>query len=148
VLGHDSPRVNRLPSILIVDGDLDTRQLYRTILEPIADSILEAGDGQAALETAIETHPDMVITETRLRTLDGYALCERLRADPTTSQSLRLVVTASARVVDLQHATQAGADRLLVKPCTPEDLRGTVVEMWTQRPAPGKDRSDGAQFTG
>src|ERR1041385_6242385 len=113
----------RRPLILIVDGDDDTRLLYRIILEPVAESILEAEDGAAALAAACERHPDVVITETRLRRLDGYSLCERLRADPATSSCLRLVVTGSAQPSDLAHARECGADRLLIKPCTPEDLR-------------------------
>jgi len=124
---------SRLPSVLIVDGDDDTRFLYRTILEPVAGSILEANDGAAALITAATTHPDVIITETRLRRLDGYTLCERLKADPDTSSSLRLVVTGSAQTSDLVHAKASGADQLLIKPCTPEVLRATVVEMWSHR---------------
>jgi CheY-like chemotaxis protein len=139
VLGHhEGSPAGRLPSILIVDGDDDTRELYRTILEPVAGSILEADDGVAALDAVTQLHPDLIITETRLRGLDGYALCERLRADPQTAHSLRLVVTASARVSDLTHAAECGADRLLVKPCTPEALRAIVLDMWSQRAVEAK----------
>ena len=53
VLGPAPGSHNRLPAILIVDGDDDTRELYRTILAPVAESILEADDGVAALEAAI-----------------------------------------------------------------------------------------------
>ena len=120
----------RRPSILIVDGDDDTRLLYRTILEPIASSILEAEDGAAGLAAALAQHPDVVITETRLHRLDGYSLCERLKADSHTSSSLRLVVTGSALPSDFEHARESGADRLLTKPCTPEDLQSTVLHMW------------------
>ena len=123
----------RRPSILIIDGDDDTRLLYRTILEPVAESILEAEDGAAGLAAALERHPDVVITETRLRRLDGYSLCERLKADPHTSSSLRLVVTGSALPSDIVHARQSGADRLLTKPCAPEDLKSTVVYMWSHK---------------
>lgn len=123
----------RRPSLLIVDGDDDTRLLYRTILEPVTESILEAEDGASALDTALEQHPDVVITETRLRRLDGYSLCERLKADPRTSGSLRLVVTGSAQPADVVHARESGADRLLTKPCTPEDLKSTVVHMWCHK---------------
>ena len=134
--GRSTPRFAlpaRRPSILIVDGDDDTRLLYRTILEPVAESILEAEDGAAGLAVALERHPDVVITETRLLRLDGYSLCERLKADPHTSSSLRLVVTGSVQPSDIVHARQSGADRLLTKPCTPEDLQSTVVHMWSHK---------------
>jgi CheY-like chemotaxis protein len=124
---------DRLPSILIVDGDDDTRDLYRTILAPVAQSILEADNGVAALQAVMRARPDLIITETHLRTLDGFSLCERLRDDPLTCQTLRLVVTGAARAVDLERASQSGADRLLIKPCTPEALRATVVAMWRER---------------
>ena len=135
-MGHPTPVFAlpaRRPSILIVDGDDDTRLLYRTILKPVAGSILEAEDGAAGLAAALEQHPDVVITETRLRRLDGYSLCERLKADPHTSSSVRLVVTGSAQPSDFVHARESGADRLLTKPCTPEDLKSTVVHMWSHK---------------
>ena len=117
-----------IPSILIVDGDDDTRLLYRTVLAPVATVILEAGDGATALAAAVDRQPDVVITEIRLRRLDGFTLCELLRANPLTRHCFRFVVTADGLAAG--RAAQSGADRVLIKPCTPEDLITTITEMW------------------
>jgi len=126
-----------VPSILIVDGDADTRLLYRMVLEPLTGTILEADDGMDALSIAEQHPPSVVITETRLRRLTGLNLCSQLRANPRTSGSCQLVVTGDALPADLARASIAGADRVLTKPCLPEALRDAVVALW-------KSHTDGA----
>jgi CheY-like chemotaxis protein len=122
-----------VPSILIVDGDADTRLLYRTVLEPLAATILEADDGVDALSVAAQHPPSIVITETRLRRLTGFSLCSELRDNPRTTASCRLVVTGDALPADLVRASIAGADRVLTKPCLPDALRDAVVALWESR---------------
>src|SRR5437868_6005509 len=94
-----------VPSILIVDGDGDTRLLYRVVLESLAGTILEADDGKDALSVAAQHRPSVVITETRLPGLTGFDLCSELRANPRTSAGCRLVVTGDARPADLVRAS-------------------------------------------
>jgi putative two-component system response regulator len=118
-----------IPSILIADSDPDTRLLYRMIIEPHAGLVLEANDGLEALRVATQTPPALVILETRLRRLDGYRLCQRLRANPLTRATRQLVVTADAYLADLTRAAQAGADRVLTKPCSPDALLEVVMAL-------------------
>ena len=74
---------------------------------------------------------------TQLHRIDGYALCALLRKDPITSSATIIVVTADALPADTQRAMRAGADEVLVKPCTPEHMIAAVHRAWP-RPAPGE----------
>jgi two-component system chemotaxis response regulator CheY len=122
-----------LPSILIVDGDADTRLLYRTLLAEHAGGVSEAEDGAEALGKAICRPPDVVLMETRLRRIDGYQLCAQLRREDATSHAAIVVVTSAAQPEDLERAAAAGADHVLVKPCAPGALLDATLRTWRHR---------------
>jgi CheY-like chemotaxis protein len=100
--------------------------LLKTLLRPFAHSITEAEDGAEALGKALTEHPALVVTETRLRRVDGFSLCSVLRRDPATQSARILVVTSEAFPSDTARALAAGANAVLVKPCDPDDLIATV----------------------
>ena len=70
--------------ILVVDPDDDTRTLLATALRLADCDVFEARDGREALAKALSDPPALVLTETTMPFLDGYALCRILRADVTT----------------------------------------------------------------
>jgi CheY-like chemotaxis protein len=111
---------------LLVDADPDTRLLYKAVLEPLGHLIIEAEDGAEALGKALSDRPALIVTETRLPRVDGFALCSMLRRDPDTRSIHIIVVTGAAAVADRIRALEAGADAVLVKPCEIAELVGTV----------------------
>jgi len=142
------PSAALLPSLLVVDGDDDTRMLYRTMFAPFANTIIEAEDGAEALGKALCERPALIVTETRLRRVDGFALCSLLRKDPATQATAIVVVTGSALPADITRAVEAGADRVLIKPCRPEDVVEVARGLWEHRnnlsAAPASARDGGA----
>jgi CheY-like chemotaxis protein len=110
------------PSILVVDADADTRALYHDSLAIAGCGVVEAPDGRDALVQALMHPPALVITEIRLPFIDGYALCEILRGDRATTDIPILVITSEARPEEANHARESGADVVLVKPTTPEQM--------------------------
>jgi CheY-like chemotaxis protein len=111
------------PSILIVDTDTDTRAFYRQSLARGGyDVVMEASDGRDALVQALAHRPALVITEIRLPFIDGYALCELLRRDGATANVPIVVITSEARPAQIGRAQQSGADVVLVKPTTLENI--------------------------
>jgi len=111
---------------LLVDRDADTRELYATCLRAAGYDVEEAEDGREALAKAIELHPDIVITETRLPGMDGFTLCARLLKESSTRDIPIVFVTGDAFERDLQRARDAGGEAVLVKPCAPDDLLAEV----------------------
>lgn len=79
--------------VVAADADADTRALYRAILGPLNVVLVEAADGRDALVKCLVEPPALLITETRLPGVDGYALCELLRRDAVTRSMPILVVT-------------------------------------------------------
>src|SRR5262245_59964493 len=135
------------PSVLIVDPDSDTRLLYRTVFGEIAHSIVEAEDGAEALGKAICASPSVILTETRLRGLDGYALCQQLRREIRTRAATIVIVTATVPV-EIVRATTAGADGIVSKPCLPDALVDTGIQCWKGREAVSWDDNSGTRGGG
>jgi CheY-like chemotaxis protein len=118
--GRHLPELAPRPTILIADADADTRELYRAIFPPHQYVVEECDDGAEALGRALARRPDLIITETHLTRIEGFALCRLLRADPITRMVPIVVVTSAAGMGDAARAMQAGASQVLVKPCDPE----------------------------
>jgi two-component system, cell cycle response regulator DivK len=111
---------------LVVDSDRDSRQMYTEYLQRAAFEVFEAEDGREALAKAISRRPGIIVTETQLPGIDGFHLCELLRADLFTRATPIIVVTADAYPPDLVRAERAGADVVLTKPCLPDQLLATI----------------------
>lgn len=109
-------------SALIADHDEDTRRMYGEFLRHSGIALEEASDGPDALAKALANAHDVVITDTRLPGISGYELCELLRRDNATKTTPIIVVTGEAYATNLERASRAGADSVLVKPCLPDVL--------------------------
>lgn len=119
---HNSPQPGMPASILVVDADDDTRAFYREWFARYGCEVVEAPDGRDALTKALVRPPALVLTETNLPFVDGYALCEILRRDPATRHVPILVITAESRPREIERARRAGADSVLVKPTMADEM--------------------------
>ena len=93
--------VDRYPNVLIVDDTEDARRLIRRILQAQGNyTILEAVDGQQAIEIASKELPDLVILDLMMPELDGFGVLDALKADPNTAPIPVIVVTAKELTPD------------------------------------------------
>jgi CheY-like chemotaxis protein len=89
---HDDTRRTR--RIFVVEPDDETRALYGQLLQRAGCEVVEASDGRDALVKAFAQAPTLVMTDTRLPMLDGYALC---RSGPAASVLRRLATPSERR---------------------------------------------------
>ncbi|MEX1181915.1 MAG: response regulator [Gemmatimonadota bacterium] len=108
--------------VLIVDRDADSRNVYRIMLEHHGFEVVEASDGERAVEIAIASMPAIVVTELTLAQMDGHALLARLKADPATAEVCVIVLTARALREDRERSVGAGCAAFLTKPIEPQAL--------------------------
>ena len=120
------------PLILIVEGDLDTRVLYREYLRHAGFCTADAHDGHQALATVRELRPDAVLTEFALPGTDGFEFCRAVKASVSTRHIPVLAVTGRLEYLDApDRFTQAGIAQVLVTPCS---LRVIAEELQRLRP--------------
>ncbi len=109
--------------ILVVDDDPLIRRLIATTLEDVAGfELLEAEDGQAAVETAAGTSPQIVFLDIDMPRMDGITACAQLRRVPTAAGATIVMLTAATDDRAERRAAEAGADLFLTKPFSPLDL--------------------------
>jgi CheY-like chemotaxis protein len=108
--------------ILIVEDDRDLRRLYTTALRLAGFEVRESGNGFDALhQLDLQPKPDCVVLDLMLPVLSGQAVKQELAASAEMRHIPVVIVTGSdADVSDL------GANCVLRKPATPEDLVGAV----------------------
>lgn len=117
------------PLILIADDRASSRELLRTVLERAGYAVLEAGDGEAAVEQALSGNPDLILLDLQMPKLDGYGVLARLRADERFRTVPVLALTASAMSGDRERIMAAGFTDYLSKPAGPELLREAVARL-------------------
>jgi two-component system chemotaxis response regulator CheY len=118
-------------TILVVDDDPSIRALITTTLEDVADfELVEAPNGQQAIETASQLSPEIVFLDLEMGPgLDGVETCRRLRSQPSTADCRIVMLTGhnDERVED--RARGAGVDLFLTKPFSPLGLLRLVDEL-------------------
>lgn len=102
--------------VLVVEDDLLNRMFYCATLEGNGFQVAALEDGRAALETAREFAPDLVITDIQLPHVSGLKVIASLRADPALTQVPVLAVTAYVGKGEEARIRRAGANDYLPKP--------------------------------
>jgi CheY-like chemotaxis protein len=117
----------------LVEDDPSVAQIYRLKLELDGYRVDVAPDGEAALEMARRTRPDIVFLDIRLPRLDGLGVLEALRSDPAT-EPLPVVILSNFNEAELvERGARLGAlDHLIKSQTTPARLVGGI-ESWLKR---------------
>jgi PAS domain S-box-containing protein len=118
-----------MATILVVDDRATNRQVLVTLLGYQHHRLLEASDGAEALAMVSTHHPDLVITDILMPTMDGYEFVRQLRADPDIAATAVIFYTAHYH----QHEADAiarscGVRQILAKPSEPEVILRVVAE--------------------
>ena len=116
--------------VLLVEDDPSVAQMYKLKLELDGYRVEVAPDGEAALEMARRTAPDIVFLDIRLPKLDGLGVLEALRSDPAT-EPVPVVILSNFNEAELvERGAKLGAlDHLIKSQTTPARLVGGI-ESW------------------
>ncbi len=116
-------------TLLIADDEPHIVSLVRATLEDDQIRVLEAADGETALELAQAAHPDVILLDVHMPRLDGLEACCRLRSDRQFDQTKIILLTAAAQTADEARGLAAGADHYLTKPFSPIRLLSLVQSL-------------------
>jgi DNA-binding NarL/FixJ family response regulator len=114
--------------VVLADDQALVRAGFRALLERTDDMdvVGEAADGAAAVASARETIPDVVLMDVRMPVLDGIEATRRITADPSLPDVRVLVLTTFEVDEYVFEALRAGASGFLLKDVEPDDLRQAV----------------------
>ena len=112
--------------VLIVDDDPNLLASLVLVMEHGGYEVHTAQTGEEALAGAERWAPQLVLLDVMLPGLDGYAVCQRLRADPRRAGLRVVMLSARVRPVEVAKGLALGADAYLTKPFSIRDLRDEV----------------------
>ncbi|MGO4388956.1 response regulator [Microvirga sp. 2YAF29] len=118
-----------LKRILIVEDTEDNRQILRDLLTNAGFDIVEAHDGEAAVEAASKHHPDLILMDIQLPIMNGYEAIRRIKSDAKLQPIPIIAVTSYALSEDKEKARAAGCDGYVAKPFSPRQLLATVRDL-------------------
>jgi two-component system chemotaxis sensor kinase CheA len=101
--------------VLVVDDSELMRDVAASTLRGMGHEVDEAVDGRDALARIERRLPDLVVTDLDMPVLDGFALIERLRAEPRTARVPIVVLTSNETDASMRRAGALGADAYVLK---------------------------------
>jgi two-component system chemotaxis response regulator CheY len=110
--------------VILVDDSRAMRMILRRIVGQLGFEIMEAEDGQAALEavTNSENVPDLALIDWNMPRMNGLELVCALRDDPRTRDMTLVMVTTEGEQSQIVRALAAGAHEYVIKPFTSDSM--------------------------
>ncbi|HEX9922541.1 MAG TPA: response regulator [Anaerolineae bacterium] len=120
-----------MKKILIVDDQVEVRELVQVTLEIGDYQILTAENGQEAIQIAQAEHPDIILLDIMMpgSDIDGLEACRRLKSDAQTSDITIVMLSAKGQESDISAGNDAGADDYFTKPFSPIALIEKVEQV-------------------
>jgi DNA-binding response OmpR family regulator len=115
-----------MTAILVADDDMDIRDLVAFKLEQAGFEVTAVDNGLAALTSARQALPDLVVLDVMMPGMSGIDVCRELRGDRSTSGLPIILLTARAQEGDVEVGFGVGADDYIVKPFSPRELVSRV----------------------
>jgi CheY-like chemotaxis protein len=110
------------PKVLVVDDEPAIRDTLSFMLEMEGFQVAVAADGVEALARIAQDPPEVVLLDVMMPKLDGYRVCEAIKADPRTAGVKVVMLTAMGQAADRARALAAGADAYVAKPFDEDGL--------------------------
>jgi two-component system cell cycle response regulator DivK len=134
-LGEEMEEVKTgLPKkILIVDDNRDSRELVVKILKNKGYQMIEAIDGEEALEKAITENPDLILMDISIPKIDGYEVTRRLKSQVGFKDTPIIALTAHAMKGDREKAMEAGCEGYISKPIDIHELPNQIKSYLKER---------------
>lgn len=116
-----------MATVLLIEDDAESRRATASLFSREDWTILEAGDGEAGINLALEHRPELVLCDLLMPKANGFQVCRSIRRN---LQRTRIIIISGRDYgVDRTSAIEAGADEYLVKPILWENLQEVITRV-------------------
>lgn len=115
--------------VLVVDDNVDSADAMAMLLRAYGHHVETANDGEEALDLAERIRPDAVLLDIGMPKLNGFEVCQRLRARPWASTTLIVAQTGWGQSQDRQRTQDSGFDKHLTKPVDPDEVHELLLSL-------------------
>lgn len=116
-------------TILLVEDEILVRNLLLSTIANDDYTLLEANDGDEALDLVRQHHPALVLLDVSMPKRSGFEICHEIKTDPNTSHIHVIILTAHDTTEYREKGESAGADRFFTKPFSPLALLRAIQEL-------------------
>lgn len=109
-------------TILIVEDEKDIVRMLEYNLKKEGFKTISTRDGESAVVAVKEKHPNLVVLDLMLPSIDGLEVCKMIKSDPKNSSIPIIMVTAKGQESDKVIGLELGADDYMTKPFSPREL--------------------------
>lgn len=109
-------------SILLVDDNAQNLELMQAFLEELPCKIQTASDGVEAIEKIESSCPDLLILDVMMPRMSGFEVCQKVKSQPSTRDTVVIMVTALNEVSDYERAVECGTNDFITKPVNKLEL--------------------------
>jgi CheY-like chemotaxis protein len=117
---------DRTRKVLVVDDEPHIVRLVSFALSNHGFDVIDAADGEEAIELARQEQPDIILMDVMMPVMDGLEASRRLKGDPKTAAIPIVMLSAKSQQYEQEAGLEGGAERYIVKPFTPKELVGEV----------------------
>ena len=118
-----------MKTCLIVDDSKVVRMVARKILEGLNFEIVEAEDGQQAIDACLEEMPDGVLLDWNMPVKNGLEFLQELRALEGVDQPVVVFCTTENDMTHIQNGIRAGANEYIMKPFDSEIIESKFTQV-------------------
>ena len=115
--------------VLLADDDDGLRRLIGATLGTEHFVLLQAVDGEQALQVARQAHPELVLLDVNMPKVDGFEVCRQLKTEPETAGIKVVILSARGADTDRARGREVGADDYFSKPFSPIQLLNKVYAL-------------------
>ena len=116
-------------TILLVDDNAQNLELMQAFLEELPCQIRTASDGVEAIESIERTCPNLIILDVMMPRMSGFEVCQKIKSQPSTRDTVVIMVTALNEVSDYERAVECGTNDFITKPVNKIELIARVKSL-------------------
>jgi DNA-binding response OmpR family regulator len=121
-------------SVLIVDDEPNILLSLQFLMKKSGYDVRTARDGEEALAEISRSAPDLVLLDVMMPKIDGFSICERIRANPEWRDMRIIMLTARGRDAEREKGLALGADDYITKPFSTKDAIARVEAVLARSP--------------
>ncbi len=128
-------------NIIVVEDDLDIRELISFNLANEGHQVFEANNGEVGIDKARNNNPDLILLDLMLPGIQGLDVCRIIKSDQETKEIPIIMVTALGQEEDIVKGLETGADDYITKPFSIKVLIARVNAVLKRSIEVGEDKS-------
>ncbi len=115
--------------VMVIDDEPDIVKLVKISLEMANFEVIEAYSGKEALAKVAQNLPDLFLLDIMMPEMNGYEVCQSLKASENTRNIPVVMLTAKGQRGDAERGLEVGADDYIIKPFDPYELGEQIHEI-------------------